>query len=167
MKIDLTGSHTITKGPRDKSWLASCTVDLAALSADIVAKLAVHGLQQKIADAASGATTLDEAHASMQKAAAAILAGDWSARVAGAGVDEETAVTRSIVKAAMKAKLGAKSPAWATFTGLPDDEQIAKIDAVAAANAEVFADAIAAKMAERKRDREQRVDLAKKADFTI
>ncbi len=159
--ITLEGADTITKGPRDKSWLASVAVPLGDLSSDIVERLAMHGLRQKVADAASGATTLDEANASMQKAVDAILAGEWSSRVAGGGVDEETAVGRMVVRGALKARWGAKSPEWATFTGLGDDEQAAKLDKVRADNAALFTDAIAAKMAERARDRADKAKLAK------
>lgn len=165
--ITLEGMATFTKGPRDKAWQAAVTMDLGELSSDIVARLAMHGLQQKIADAASGAQTLDEATAAMQKAADAVLAGEWSSRVAGGGVDEETTVARSIVKAAVKAKFGAKSPQWATFTGLSDADQVAKLDEWFAANEATFRPAVDAKLAERKREREAKAKLAKAIDFAM
>lgn len=163
----LDGEATFTKGPRDKSWLASVACDLAGLSTEIVQRLAMHGLQQKIADAASGATTRDEAEAAMGKAVAAVLAGDWTSRVAGAGVDEETAVRRMVAKAAVKAAWGAKSPKWAEFTGLSDDEQAAKLDTVYADNEAAMADAVAAKMAERRAERERKAKLAKAVTINI
>lgn len=166
-KIELPKSHVVTKGPRDKSWVASVTVSTEAFTPDIVAKLAMHGLQQKIADAASGATNHDEALAAMQKAADAIVKGEWSSRGVGTGADERTLVARSIVRAAMKAKLGGASPEWAAFTGLDPAAQLAKLDAIAAANEAIFADAIDAKMAERAAEREQRKTLAGAADFNI
>lgn len=167
MKIELNGSHTVTKGPRDKSWSASVTVDLAALSPDMVAKLAVHGLQQKIADAASGATTLDEATADMQKAADAILAGTWTSRGTGSGVDEETRVARIVVRRVVKAKFGATSPEWKKFIGLSDDEQNAKLDAIREANAEAFAAAIEAEMEARRKAAADRSGLAKGLEISL
>lgn len=160
IKIDLPESHTVTKGPRDKSWLASVTCDVGKLSPEIVARLAIHGLHQKIADAASGAETEAEAVASMQKAVDAVLAGEWTQRTGGGGVDERTSVTRSIVRAAVKAKFGAKSPEWTEFTWRSDADQNAKLDEIAAANAAAFADAIEAKLAERKAERERKAKLA-------
>lgn len=167
MKINLPDTHTVTKGPRDKAWNAAVTVDLSKLSDDIVARLAVHGLHQKIADAASGATNADEAVAAMQKAADAVLAGEWTSRVAGAGVDERTSVARSIVKAAFKAKVGGKSEAFATFTGLSDEDQAAKLDEWLAGANGAFDEAIDAKLEERRADRERKAGLAKAVTFNM
>lgn len=160
IKIDLPESHTVTKGPRDKSWLASVSVDVTKLSPEIVARLAVHGLHQKIADAASGAETEAEAVASMQKAVDAVLAGEWTQRTGGGGVDEVTLVRRQIVRAAVKAKFGAKSPEWTEFTGRADTDQAAKLDEIFAANEAAFGPAVDAKLAERKREREAKAKLA-------
>jgi hypothetical protein len=167
IKIDLPESHTVTKGPRDKAWTASVTVDLAKLSPEIVARLAVHGLQQKIADAASGAATADEANAAMNKAVDAILAGEWTSRTAGEGVSEEVAVGRMVVRKAVKAKFGSKSPEWAKFTGLEPAEQNAKLDEWLAANAETFAEPIAEALAARAKERADKAKLAKAANFAI
>ena len=163
----LNGTYTVTKGPRDKAWLASCTVDLAPLTSNIIERLALHGLHQKVADAASGATTEDEANAAMAKAADTILRGDWTSRVAGEGVDEETTVARAIIRTALKTSWGAKSPKWVAFTGLADGEQGEKLDTVRADNPGLFDDAIAAKLAERKRERETKAKLAKAIAINI
>lgn len=167
MKIELPQSHVVTKGPRDKSWSASVTCDVTALSADIVARLAMHGLHQKIADAAAGATNADEAVAAMQKAVDAVTAGEWTSRVAGAGVDERTRVERSVTMAAAKAKFGAKSPEWATFTGLADDEQAAKLDAWYEAFAEVLSPEVEAEMERRAAKRAAKSGLAAKVEFAL
>ena len=167
IKIELPATHTVTKGPRDKAWLAEVTVDVAALSPDIVARLAVHGLHQKIADAASAAQTRDEALASMQKAADAILAGDWTQRTGGGGVDERTLVMRQIVKAAMKESVGAKSEAWATFTGQSDEYQNAKFAENYEANKDALDVAIEAKIAERKAERDRKAGLAKTVTISL
>ncbi len=163
----LTGPFTVSKGPRDKSWRADATITLDALSSDIVERLALHGLHQKMADAASGATTEAEALAAMNKAADAVLRGDWTSRIAGEGVDEETSIARSIVRTALKTSWGAKSPKWADFTGLADDEQATRLDKVRADNPGLFDQAIADKLAERKRDRETKARLGKAIAINI
>lgn len=156
---------TITKGPRDKSWLASVEVDMDKLSKDIAARLAVHGLVQKVADAASASKTYDEALASMQKAVDALMAGEWSSRVAGSGVDEFTSTARSMVKAIFKAKLGAKSPEWAEFTGLSDADQFAKLDALFAKNEKVLRPKVEAELKRKQMEREAKRALS--VDFTL
>jgi 5,10-methenyltetrahydromethanopterin hydrogenase len=167
IKIELPESMTVTKGPRNKSWSASVGVDLSKLSPEMVARLAVHGAHQKIADAASGATTADEATASMQKAADAIIAGTWTSRTAGAGVDEETRVARIVVRNAVKAKFGSKSPEWAKFTGMSDDEQVAKLDSIREANADAFMPAITAEMERRAKAAADRSGLAKSVSIEL
>lgn len=145
--ITLDGNFVVTKGLRGGAWKAEESVDLAAIPAAIVTDLLLHGLKQKIADAASGAQTADEAGAAMAKAAKAILAGEWSSRVAGAGVDERTRVQRMIARIALKAKVGAKSAEWAAFTGLSDAEQAAKLDGIYAKNEAKLAKAVDDKLA--------------------
>lgn len=102
--IDLDGAFVIAKGPRAvdgvKPWEAKVTVDLAAIPASIVMDLALHGLKQKVADAASGAKTQAEAEGPMQKAVDAILAGEWSSRVTGTDGTRTLAVVR-LYRAAM------------------------------------------------------------------
>lgn len=159
--------HTVTKGPRDKSWLASVTVDETKLSKDIRERLMLHGLHQKIADAASGATNEAEAIAAMQKAADAILAGEWSSRGSGEGVDEFTRIARQIVRSAMKEALGAKSPEWATFTGYDDATQSEKLDANFAANESVFRPAVEARIEQLRKERDAKAKLAKAVSFNV
>lgn len=163
--IGLSGSHTVGKGPRDKSWTASVTVDLAKLTTEIVERLALHGLTQKIADAASGATSADEANGAMQKAADAILAGDWSSRREASGVDERTRVARQIVRGIYKAKLGGKSPEWAEFTGMSNAEQAEVLDKLVAKNEAKLAPMIDEKLATLRAERERNANV--KADFAL
>lgn len=155
--IELDGAFAVTKGPRGGDWRAVEVVDLAALPTAIVRELALHGLKQKVADAASGAQNEVEASAAMAKAATALLAGEWSSRGESAGVDEATKVARQIARAALKAKVGAKSEAWATFTGLSDADQAAKLDAIFAKNEAKLAPARDKELA---RLREARADKA-------
>lgn len=166
--IEMPDTHTATKGPRDKSWEAvSVTVDVAKLSPEIIARLAVHGLQQKLADAASQSKTADEAVAAMNKAADALLAGDWASRVAGSGVDEFTRMARLVVRRAIKAKLGAASPEWKAFIGLADDVQAEKLDANFAKNEAVFKPEVEAEIERRKAEAKARSGLATKVAFDI
>lgn len=167
IKITLPDTHTVTKGPRDKAWLASVTCDVTKLSPEIVARLAMHGLHQKVADAAAGATNEAEASSAMQKAVDAVIAGDWTSRTAGAGVDELTRVRRSVVRGAVKAKWGSKSGNWTTFTGLTDDEQNAKLDAWFDANADAFAEPVETEMAERAAKRARKTGLAGAVAFEL
>ena len=167
IKIELPESHTVTKGPRGGAWQASVSVDIGKLSADIIARLAVHGLHQKIADAAAGSETLDEANAAMQKAIDGLLAGEWTQRTGSGGVDERTRVARSVVHAAVKAKFGAKSPEWATFTGLSDDDRNAKLDGWFAEHESTFAPAVDEEMARRAAKRDAKAGLAKAVTFKM
>lgn len=127
--MNLDGSFTVSKSPRAGDWNASVSIDLAAIPESLWEKLALHGLKQKIADAASGAKTKAEAEASMAKACDALIAGDWSSRGEGTGASFETIVARSVMRNAAKLQLGAKSEKWAEFTGLSDSDQLAKLDA--------------------------------------
>ena len=165
--VTLTGLFTVTKGPRDKSWRAEVSCDLDALSSDMVERLAMHGLQQKIADAASGATTETEAVGAMGKAIDAIVAGTWTSRVAGAGVDEETHCARLVIRPLLRTNWGAKSAKWVEFTGLDDDVQDAKLDQVRADNPTLFEDAIARKMSERAASRADKAKLGKGITINI
>lgn len=166
IKIELPDTYTVT------SRGVEVPVAVGKLSADIIARLAMHGLQQKVADAASGAAKLEGDVAAntltlMQGAVDGLMAGTWTQRTAGGGVSEETRVGRSIARASLKANWGAKSAKWKEFDGLSDDDQNTKLDTVLADNAKLFADAIAAKLAERKRDREQKAALGKTVAINI
>lgn len=161
------GERTFTRGTKDKSWSTAITRDLSLLSTGIVEQLTGHGLSQKMADSASQAKNADEAKASMEKCWDALLSGGWTSRVAGEGVDEETMVARAIVRTALKTSWGGKSAKWVAFIGLADGEQGEKLDTVRADNPGLFDDAIAVKLAERKRERETKVKLAKAISINI
>lgn len=161
--ITLDGTFAIAKGPRNGDWRAEVVADLAKLPESILVDLLCHGLKQKVADAASGATTADEADGAMNKALAAIMAGDWSSRVAGSGVSEETRVQRQIARVALKAKVD--KAAWAAFTGLSDADQVAKLDAIYAKNEAKLAPAVKAKLKALAEERAQRKALADDIDL--
>lgn len=89
-------------------------VDVSKLTEDIVARLVVHGLTQKVADAAAGAKKIaDEeggdiaeiAEALMQKVATRLEAGDWGAeRGAGTSGDPLDKFRVQVLKAEIKKK---------------------------------------------------------------
>lgn len=121
--IELPESHVVTKGPRDKSWQAECKADIAKLPDNILADLAIHGLHQKIADAASQAKTLDEANALMSKALDALYEGEWTRRGEGLGsAKPETVALIRLVRAALS-KADRKA-----FNELSGSDMIAKAE---------------------------------------
>ena len=163
--IELEGAFTVSKGPRNGDWRAEASIDLAAIPAGLVRELLLHGLKQKVADAASGATTEAEALGAMGKAIDAILAGDWSSRAVGGGVDERKRVERQIARAALKAKLGGTSAGWKEFTGLSDADQAAKLDAIYAKNAAKLLPAVDSKLALLAQERADKASLAGDLDL--
>lgn len=138
---------------------ASVEVDTAKVFGQLGAETALYGLGQVLRDSASAASKAAEAEGSlgveaeaqamMNAKLAALYAGTWSTRGDGSGVDPRTAIARSIVRKAIKEKVGSKSPQWATFTGLSDADQLAKLDANYEANREVFDPAIDAEIKRR------------------
>ena len=151
-------------------------VPIGKLSADIVAELVQHGLQQKVADAASAAKSLADESGEpveevtrnlMQKAVDSLVAGEWTRRTGGGGVDEETRIARLVTRRLVKAKFGAKSPEWATFTGLDAGEQNEKLDAWFAANEKVLAPERDAEMARRAEAAKAKQGAAKKVSFDL
>lgn len=142
-KLTIEMPDTMTVAMRNG---ASVTVNTSDLS-KVASELFAYGVGQKIRDAASGASKVAEetkeelsgvAQGMMETAMAALVAGEWSHRGEGTGTDPRTLVARSIVRKAIKEKVGSKSPEWAKFTGLADKDQLAKLDETYAANAELF-----------------------------
>lgn len=89
----------------------SVTVNVENLTPDIIAKLALHGLTQKIADAAASAKKLAEdtggnaddiARERMDAARVALESGNWGTRVAGAPVTDEVKVRRKVIAEAIR-----------------------------------------------------------------
>lgn len=163
--ITLEGTFTVSKGPRNGDWKSEVAIDLSAIPAGIVADLVLHGLKQKVADAASGAASEVEATAAMQKAVDAIMAGEWSSRVAGSGVGEEQRVQRQIARIALKAKLGGQSADWKEFTGLADAAQAERLDSIYAKNEAKLAPAVKAKLAALAQERADRKALSDDLDL--
>lgn len=164
MKTSIEIMDTVTVSSRGQE----VTVDVTKLDKDIIAQLVVHGLTQKVADAASAAAKLATVEGEtrtpeqitvdlMNKAIDGLYAGEWTRRTDG--VSEETRVARSIVRGLLKAKHGAKSEAWAKFTGLSDDEQNKKLDEIAAKNADALADKVKEEIARREAARKAKQKL--------
>lgn len=127
-------------------------VDLGTLSAEIIARLALHGLNQKVADSAAGAMTdagfgglkfdeLDDAQRvtvqakareSMAAVVASLTAGEWTERRAGAAsVDPVTARVRVLFAAWLRKNA---ADVWtANFKGLDAAERGPALDAFLAA----------------------------------
>lgn len=163
--IELDGAFVVTKGPRNGDWRAEASIDLSKVPAGLVRELLLHGLKQKVADAASGATTEAEALGAMNKAIDAVLAGEWSSRAASGGVDERTKVARIIVRDMLKMKLGATSPAWKEFAALALADQVAKLDAVYAKNAAKLSSAVDKLVEARAQERADKAALAGEFDI--
>jgi len=122
---------------------------------------------QTLQDAYAGAKSTDEALGAFNGKLDKLLNGTIGTRGTGDGADERTRVARVIVRGAVKAKFGAKSPEWARFTGLDDAAQNAKLDEWFAANEATFAPAVEEKMAELAASRAKRAELASAVTFDM
>lgn len=122
---------------------------------------------QTLQDSYAGANSTDEALGAFNGKLDKLLNGTIGTRAAGDGADERTRVARSVTMAAAKAKFGAKSPAWATFTGLDDDAKNAKLDGWYEANKAAFDPAIDEEMARRAAKRAAKADLAGAVDIAM
>jgi hypothetical protein len=137
------------------------TLSTTGLTSEIVARLVIHGLAQKVGDSAAGKDgqpALDAMNATFDS----LVAGDWGRSRGGDGVSEFVRVARQIVRNAFKAKHGAKSAQWAEFTGLEDDEQNDRLDAMFAKNEAALRPAVEAEIARRAEERKRKDALAKK-----
>ena len=115
---------------------------------------------QTLQDAYAGAKSTDEALGAFNGKLDKLLNGTIGTRGTGDGADERTRVARSVVQQAAKAKFGAKSPEWATFTGLDDAARNAKLDGWYEANTEAFDPAIDEEIARRAAKRNAKAGLA-------
>lgn len=122
---------------------------------------------QTLQDAYAGAKSTDEAQGAFNGKYDKLLNGSIGTRASGDGADEKTRVARSVVRGAVKAKFGSKSPEWAKFTGLDDAAQAAKLDEWYAKNEATFAPVVEEKMAELAAARAKRGELAKEVAFEM
>lgn len=104
---------------------------------------------QSLQDAYAGAETAEEAVNAWTVKRDKLIAGTIGTRGGGDGVDDRTRVARSVMRKVAKDKFGAKSPEWATFTGLGDAAQNAKLDTWYAKNEGDLSPAVDAEMKRR------------------
>ncbi len=76
---------------------ARVEMDLQGLTPEIIAELALHGLTQKVGDAASGCKgNADEARGMMQKVIDALQAGNWGAKREGRATDPISTAAKAL-----------------------------------------------------------------------
>ena len=162
----------VTVGMRNGASVDIDTSKLVGLGAELLD----YGIGQKVRDSASSASTRaaenktevkDEAQAMIDNAVAALYAGTWSHRGTGGTTDPRVTVARSIVRKAIKEKVGSKSPEWAKFTGLSDADQLAKLDETYAANAAIFDPAIDAELKRRADAAKAKSKVASAMEFNL
>jgi hypothetical protein len=171
-KLTIELPDNMTVAMRNGANVTFPTADISALGAELLC----YGIGQKLRDAASAASKVAEetkeelvsvAQGMLDSALTALRSGEWSHRGEGSGVDPRTAVARSIVRKAIKEKVGGKSPEWAKFTGLSDKDQLAKLDETYGTNAELFDPLVDAEMKRRADAAKAKSATAKKVEFTI
>lgn len=122
---------------------------------------------QSLQDAYAGAEDADGAITAWTVKRDKLIEGTIGTRGTGDGADERTRVARSVVRRAVKAKFGAKSPEWATFTGLDDAEQNAKLDGWFTANEKAFGPEVDAEMTRRAESAKAKGALAGKVSIEL
>lgn len=142
------------------------TLNGTELPESSVAHLMTFALQS-LQDAYAGAKSTDEALGAFNGKLDKLLNGTIGTRGSGDGADERTRVARSIMHGLVKAKFGSKSTEWATFTGLDDAEQAAKLDAMVAANQAALDPAIDEEMARRAARRNAKAELGAAIEIAL
>ena len=126
--------------------------------AHVQEKIIAYGCQRIFNDMVGGAErfpTVEKKVAHVREKIEEFLKGNIG-RQSASGVSTEVAIARQEARRLVKAKLGAKSPEWAAFTGLGDDEQAEKLDAIVAKNQSHFDKFVAAEMKARREAAEKR-----------
>lgn len=144
-------------------------VDWAKLPANAQEKIIAYGVQRIFNDMVGGSErfpTVEDKVKHVEAQIARFMAGDIG-RAASASVSNETAIGRSLIKAGLKAKYGAKSPEWAAFTGLSDVEQEAKLDALLEKNKAKLQPQIDAEVKRRAELAAKRAKQSEGLDLTI
>lgn len=145
MNINLPATHVVTSRDRNVE------VDISKLSAEIIARLALHGLTQKVADSAASALAdagfeglsfkdladagkdkvRDAAQAAMVATIEALVKGEWTERKAAAAVDPVVARIRKLLGEVLR---GTQAAVWkAKFKDLEAAERATALDAFFAA----------------------------------
>lgn len=131
-------------------------------------KIIAYGCQRIFNDMVGGAErfpTVEKKVAHVKEKIEEFLKGNVGR--AASGVSTETAIARAEARRLVKAKLGAKSPEWAAFTGLEDDAQAEKLDAVVEKNKEHFAKFVAAELKARAERAAKQAKAAEGLELTL
>lgn len=148
MNINLPASLVVTSREQ------SVTLDLGKLSPELIARAALHGLTQKIADAAAGAKkaaeesdgamTVEEATASLMQAVVDTLeGGSWGReRGAASGLSERDRMARKVVGDWFRDAYGKETPERIKYNEADSAGRYAIIDKIWADNEAAFADAV-------------------------
>lgn len=126
--------------------------------AHVQEKIIAYGCQRIFNDMVGGAErfpTVEKKVAHVREKIEEFLKGNIG-RAAASGVSTEQAIARQEARRLVKAKYGAKSPEWAAFTGLGDEEQLAKLDELVEKNRAHFDKFVAAEMKARREAAEKR-----------
>lgn len=126
--------------------------------AHVQEKIIAYGCQRIFNDMVGGAErfpTVEKKVAHVREKIEEFLKGNIG-RAAASGVSTEQAIARQEARRLVKAKYGAKSPEWAAFTGLEDDEQASKLDELVEKNRAHFDKFVAAEMKARREAAEKR-----------
>lgn len=145
------------------------SIDWAKLPANAQEKIIAYGVQRIFNDMVGGSErfpTIEDKMAHVDAQIARFMAGDIG-RAAATGVAPAVTIARQLVRAALKAQLGAKSEKWATFTGLSDDAQAAKLDEVFAKNEAKFEPEVQAELKRREAAAKSKAKLADKLEFDL
>ncbi len=143
-------------------------VPFADMPKAVQEKIIAYGCQRIFNDMVGGSErfpTVADKVAHVKAQIARFLAGDIGRASGGGAVPERTKVARAIVRALLKDKYGAKSPEWAAFTGLDDDAQAEKLDAVFAKNEEKLAPKVDAEL--KRREAERKAKASMKVDIDL
>lgn len=154
--IELIDSHVVS------SRNVNVAIDISKLSPEIVAKLVLHGLTQKVGDSAASAlkdagfsgtafkdlteaeqaTVATKAREAMEATRDQIMAGEWTTRVAGgASVDPLTARIRKLFGAVLRAEAKA---VWAEIKDLEYAERGEELDKLFATQDDDYREAMEA-----------------------
>lgn len=146
----------------------SVTADLTKFSPEIIANLALHGLRQKVADAAASATKAAEGtdmdaasmgKIMMQKVVDALTAGEWTQRVAGDGASAETRMRRTVLGEMIR-KTEAGKAAWKANEENRDQFLDKVFDKQSEAKQAAIMELVAERIAEAQRKADQAKELA-------
>lgn len=144
-------------------------VDWEKLPMQAKEKIIAYGVQRIFNDMVGGAErfpTVEKKVAHVKEQIERFYKGEIG-RASGGGVSTEVSIGRSLVRAALKLKYGAKSETWAKFTGLGDEEQNAKLDEVFEKNREAFAEEVKKEMKRRADAAAKRAKQAEGLDLDI